>query len=60
MDFTMIPTRFRRAEGACDLGYDQNCDERRDSRQSVWWLGLVAAVFGFGLWFKWRPRPLEK
>jgi len=60
MDLTMIPTRFRQAEGACDLGDDQSCDERRDNRQGVWWLGFMAAILGFGLWFWRRPRPFEK
>jgi hypothetical protein len=59
MELTMLPTRFHQAEGACDLGYE-NCEEPRDNRRGVWWFGLVAAVFGFGLWFWKRPRPLEK
>ncbi len=60
MNLTMLPTRFRRAEGACDLGYDEGCGKRRDNRLGVWSLGFVAAVLGFGLWFWTRPRPLEK
>jgi hypothetical protein len=56
----MIPTRFRHAEGACDLGYDEGCLKPTDGPQGVWWLGFFAALFGFGLWFWRRPGPLEK
>jgi hypothetical protein len=54
----MIPTRFRHAEGACELGYEEGCVERDDTAKGVWW--LIAALFGFGLWFWRRPRPIEK
>ena len=53
----MIPTRFRHAEGACELGYEEVCAERHEG---VWWLSFVAALFGFGLWIWRRPRPVEK
>jgi hypothetical protein len=59
MDLTMMPTRFRQAEGACDLGYG-DCEEAREHRNGLWWVGLFAAIFGFGLWFWRRPRPLGK
>ena len=56
----MIPTRFRRAEGACELGYEEGYAERHDTSKGVWWLSFFAALFGFGLWFWRRPRPIEK
>jgi hypothetical protein len=59
MDLTMMPTRYRQAEGACDLGYE-DCEEAREHPYGLWWVGLFAAIFGFGVWFWRRPRPLAK
>jgi len=56
----MIPTRFRRAEGACDLGYDELSERHAEDWQSVWWLGLIVAIFSVGCWFRRRPRPAQQ